>query len=128
MLKKSCSISLLLLSQLLTSCATTPPNVPVCVELNPFRGGCVKVITGEKFLIDDEHLFTMKIDGKDQKLGWWDVRPYMVQLPPDSYSQFKAFVKKICKKTGECDKEVSSWENSFDNIDDQLKSKGATNP
>lgn len=100
---------------LISGCATNPPNVPVCIELGMSRGYCVTTIKGEEFYIDEVN----KYNGKT----FWEMRPEMIMLPPDSWADIKKFIIKICKKTNECQKEVSSWDRSIKNIDEKLKEK-----
>lgn len=106
-------LSVLLL--LLPSCSTTPPDVPVCVEVTPDRGRCVKIISSEEFLVDE----TRKFEGK----SWWEMRPAMVQVPASSWAAIKAFIIKTCKKTGTCEKEVASWDRTVKTIDGNLEKK-----
>lgn len=88
---------------------------PVCVEFNLEKGGCVKIVSGDKFIVDETHLY----EGKT----WFEMRPYMIQMPPGTYKKFKAFIIKICKKY-KCDKDVASWDRALVNIDEQIKTKG----
>jgi hypothetical protein len=94
---------------------TKVPDVPICVELNINRAGCVRIISGQTFPIDDEH----KLDGKT----WWDMRDQMILVPADSWVEIKKFIIDICKRTNQCQKEVRTWERSVDVIDKQIKSK-----
>lgn len=116
MLKKIFGISLSLsLSLLLSSCATKPPDVPVCVEFTPSRGRCVKIISGEQFDVNEDQ----KFEGKT----WWEYRPAMLQMPASSWAKIKAYIIKTCKKYGQCQKEVSSWDRTVEYIDAQLEAK-----
>lgn len=97
------------------SCAVSPPDVPLCVEIGPGIGNCVKIVSGESFDVDDAHPF----DGKT----WWEARPSMIQLPAGSWAKLKAFIIEICKKTNQCDKKISSWDRTIQNVDDQVQKK-----
>ena len=112
--KKLLSLLLISLLSLLTSCAT-PPNVAVCVEINPSKGWCTKTVSGEGFYVDD----------KTPYLGqtWWEMRPDMVLVPTKSWEGIKAFVIKSCKLSGKCDEKISSWDRSIDQIDVKLDEK-----
>lgn len=112
--------SLVSLLGCLLSCATPIPDVPACVELNPSKAGCVKVISGDTFTIDDKNPFT--IDGK--AYTYWEMRPLMIQIPPYSWAEIKSFIRKICKKhENTCQREVGSWDNTLNEIDENLQNK-----
>lgn len=120
MKKNLCKSLLISLGLALSSCATSPPDVPACVELSPSRGGCVKVISGTVFTIDEEHPFVVD----DKPYTWWQLRPMMVQLPPSSWADLKKWIIKVCRKyESMCNKEISSWDRTINNIDDALKKK-----
>lgn len=109
-------ISILIVALFLAvGCATNPPNIPLCVEINPGVGNCVKIMSGESFDVDDKHPF----EGKT----WWESRPSMIQLPASSWAQMKAFIIKMCKQTKQCDKNVSSWDRTIQNVDEQVQKK-----
>lgn len=109
---------MLLLVLTLSSCAIKPKDSLVCIEKDLDRGTCVRIISGEKVRIDEDH----KYKGKT----WYEMRPAMVMLPPESWVDIKAFIIKICNKSKQCEKEVGSWERSIEHIDQQLEDKGAT--
>ena len=112
------SLSLLLCLNL-SSCATThPPDVPLCIELSPDRGRCVKIISGEEFIVDETHLFEDKT--------WWEYRPAMVQMPASSWAQIKSYLIKTCKKYNICEKEIASWDRTLEAVDTNLKQKDPT--
>lgn len=112
------SISLLLLN---LSCGTMPPDSLMCVEMNPIRGECVRIISGEKVTIDEAHPFTH--EGKTET--WWQMRPKNLIFPSFSWAEQKKFMIKICKKNKNmCDKEISNWERSVGIIDEAQKEKG----
>ena len=116
MLKKNCGKLLsLLLVLLLSSCSTLPPDVPVCVEFSPDHGRCVKIISGEKFDVDEKNLF----EGKT----WWEYRPAMIQMPASSWKEIKTFIIKMCKKYKTCQKEVTSWDRTIETLDENLDQK-----
>lgn len=99
-----------------TGCAGLKvPDVPLCVEINPAKGNCVKIISGDTFDIDEENKFEEKT--------WWEIRPAMVQVPESSWREIKKFIITICKKTNQCQKEVKNWERSVKQIDTKLKEK-----
>lgn len=99
---------------LLASCVHAP-DVPVCVEITPERARCVKIISGTESTIDETNLYN--------GFTWWEARPTMVQVPAESWAQIKAFIIKVCKKSNQCDSQISSWERSIQAIDSSLQSK-----
>lgn len=105
----------LLLPLLLLSCAHNFPDKPICVELNPTRGGCVTMISNQRFLVDDDHLF----EGK----SWWELRPYLIQIPASTWEAIKAFIIKLCKDSNKCQKSVTNWERAITDIDAQILQK-----
>lgn len=102
-------------------CSTKPPDFPICVEMSMERGECIKVISGEKIRVDNDH----KMNGKT----WWESRPTNMIMPLESWVELKKFIIKLCKKNqGMCDKEVSTWQRSIQTVDENLESKGITVP
>jgi hypothetical protein len=99
----------------LTSCQTAPPNIPVCVEIAIDRGACIKTISGEKFDIDERNTF----EGQT----WWGARPTMLMIPSSSWAKLKTYIITQCKRTGQCTKEISSWDRTIQTIDKTLESK-----
>lgn len=91
------------------------PDFPACVELGMGKGYCVKVISGEEFIVDEDHKF--------QEKTFFEMRPSMIMIPPQSWVDIKTFIIKICKKTKKCQQEVSSWDRSIQNIDNKLVEK-----
>lgn len=74
------------------------------------RGECIRVITGEKTTIKGDE--------------WWNNRPTNVIIPKDDYQDLKVWVISICKKYKNlCEKELSSWDRSFQNIDKHVEEK-----
>lgn len=104
-----------LLSVSLISCATAPPDVPLCAEIHMSKGFCVHTISSKEFIVDDDHLF----DGKT----WWEMRPLMVHMPHSSWAQIKSYIIKQCKRTGQCDKAISSWERTIESVDKAVTQK-----
>ena len=114
MLKKNFGIVLKLsLCLFASACATMPPDIPVCVEFNYEHGRCVKIISGESFDWDDNN----KYEGET----WWNYRYKMVLIPINSWSKLKSYIIKSCKKYGNCEKEINSWNTTLDKIDENLK-------
>ena len=108
--------SLLLLISLAVSslsCATSPPDFWVCAELYPDEGVCRKTLSDDRLRVNEK----TKLNGKT----WWEMRPTFIYLPPESWSEIKAFVIKICAKTKACNKEVPMWEKQIDSIDGLYK-------
>lgn len=81
------------------------------------RGECIRVISGEKIRVDEDH----KLNGKT----WWESRPTNMIMPMESWVDLKKFIIKMCKlNKNMCDKEVSSWERSLQQVDQSLQEKG----
>lgn len=81
------------------------------------KAGCVRIVSGTKTIIDDNN--PIVIEGKPYT--YWEVRPFMIQVPPESWAELKAFIIKMCKKyESACQKEASSWDRTIVNIDDQI--------
>lgn len=114
-------LCLLVFLFLIVACTTTPPDAPICVEINMQKGRCVKIISGEQFVIDETHPYAFRPGDKPKT--WWQMRPAMVQVPPTSWAEIKAFIIKICNNSGECEKEVGKWERSVEYVDSQLAKK-----
>jgi hypothetical protein len=106
---------LLLSFALLQACATRLPDVPICVEVTMSRASCTKVISGESFEINDEKLF--------EKKSYWDLKPTMLLLPASSWRQIKTYIITSCKRYGNCNDEVSSWDRILETIERQVESK-----
>lgn len=99
----------------LLGCASSPPDVPVCVEITMSRGYCINTISAKEFAVDDVN----KIDGK----SWWESRPSMLMMPAQSWAKLKTWIIVQCKRTGQCDKEISSWDRTIKSVDQALEAK-----
>lgn len=98
---------------LLSSCSITPPDVPLCTQINPDKGYCVNTISSKEFEISKEKPYKGKT--------WWEIRPYMIYMPTESWVEIKAFIIKICKKSRKCkNKQVSSWNRTIEAIDKKI--------
>lgn len=97
------------------SCATKPPDKPLCKELSITRGYCVNMISGKEFEVDEVN----KFEGKT----WWELRISNLQVPSSTWKSLKAYLIKTCKKYGSCDKEVASWERTLEMIDQKVEPK-----
>lgn len=115
------TLLLMIIFASMVGCAVKPPDFPMCVEMSMERGECIKVISGEKIRVDNDH----KMNNKT----WWESRPTNMIMPLESWMDLKKFIIKMCKKNkGMCDKEVSSWERSLQKIDQNLNEKGVEVP
>lgn len=103
--------SLLMLSalslSLICSCASAP-DVPICVPLSYDKGYCVNTVSDKEQIVDD----TNKINGKT----WWEMKPEMVWVPADSWKEIKTAFIKICKKYGNCSKDITKYEKKMDKL------------
>jgi hypothetical protein len=121
-LKKISSLTIkCLLSGLLSSCAVAPPDVPICTELSMTRGFCTYTVSDKDFYIDETHPFSFYDNEPPQT--WWDLRPTFVLVPAPSWAKIKAFTIKVCKKYGQCDKTITSWDRKLSKMDEELKKK-----
>ena len=94
-----------LLALSLNGC-TTVPNVPICAELSISKGVCVYTATGDSFVVDDENPF----EGQT----WFDMRIKTLSVPAKSWSKIKAFLIKQCKKSNQCNVDISSWDRDLE--------------
>lgn len=114
MLKKNLNWLFVILSSLLvSSCALTPPDVPLCTQIAHDRGYCVNTISSTEYEVSEEKL----LNGKT----WWEIKPYMIYMPTESWVELKKFIIKVCKKSNQCEnKDVSSWERTVEKIDEKI--------
>lgn len=90
-----------------------PPDVPVCTELSPTKGYCVKIVSGKDFEVTEDKPFNGKT--------WWEQKPTMVMVPVSSYKELRNWIIKICKKNEkQCQKEVASWDRTLEVIDTNI--------
>jgi len=88
----------------------------VCAELNPTKGYCVKMVTGEDFIVDDEHPYNGET--------WWEQRWKMVLVPVDTYVSIKTAFIKLCKKTKACADKIDSWERGSEKLEGNIPKDG----
>lgn len=106
-------VSLLSIALMSTSCSVTPPDVPLCTELTPSKGYCINTMSSREFEVNEEK----KFNGKT----WWQVRPYMIYMPIDSWVKLKSFIIKVCRKTKACSgRNITSWERTVKRIDQKI--------
>lgn len=110
---KFAQICVILIS--LAGCASAPPDIPVCVEIHMAKGYCVNTISATEFEVTDEK----KLDGQ----SWWEARPTMLMLPYQSWAKLKTYIITQCKRTGACDKEITSWERTINSVDKAVGTK-----
>lgn len=97
----------LLLGLLISGCASVP-DVPVCTEIHMSKGWCTNTVSDVEFFIYDKNPHSFSGNKKDAKT-WWELRPFMVYMPFESYAEFKKYIIKQCKRTN-CDKYIKSWD------------------
>lgn len=101
------------LSSLLTSCGTTPPDVPLCDELSTDEAYCIHTISSKEFYINEKNLYNGKT--------WWEIRNKMIRLPIESWVEIKKFIIKICKTSNKCNgTSITSWERTVGIIDEKI--------
>lgn len=96
----------------LSSCASVP-DVPVCVEINMTKGFCTNTVSDRDYYVDEKN--PVSIGGGEPKT-WWEMRPYMILVPVDSWREFKAYIIKQCKRTN-CDQYIKSWERKIQELE-----------
>ncbi len=102
------------LALLLPAC-THIPDKPVCLEISMTRGFCTNTVSDHEFYIDEEHPYSFTSDTKDEKT-WWQMRPFMILVPADSWAAFKTYIIQECKRTN-CDQYIESWDRKIQDID-----------
>lgn len=105
---------------LINGCALTIPNIPVCREKDIDRGRCTYIVSGKSFDVDETH--TIKDQNGEDKT-WYEIRPYNIQVPIDSYAQLKAFFVKYCEKYKQCQKEDIDPSQAIKSIDEMISVK-----
>ena len=78
------------------------PNLPICAEVSLAKGICTYTVTGKNIVIDDDNLY----EGET----WFSLRNKALIIPAKSWAQIKAYLIKMCKKTNQCDVDVSQWD------------------
>ena len=105
----------LVLCFFMSGCAIKVPRIPICTEITPSKAYCVNTVTSEEFYIDDVNKF--------ENQTYWEQRPQMLLIPASSWVEIKAFIIKVCKQSGKCDAQISSWDRTVNTIDKQVNSK-----
>lgn len=91
------------------------PDKPVCMEISMTRGFCTNTVSDKEFFIDEDHPYSFTGDAKDAKT-WWQMRPFMLLVPADSWAAFKIYIIQECKRTN-CDQFVQSWDRKINDLD-----------
>lgn len=105
----------LLIILFLYGCASKVPDVPICIEIEPTKGYCIKTISSEEYYWDDIN--------KKSNQTFWEAKPYMLLLPVQSWIEIKTFIIAICKKSNKCEENISSWERTVNSIDKKVDEK-----
>lgn len=122
MKKKLLTARAILLSFLLSSCAS-PPDVPICIPLSMGKGWCTYTISDKEFIVDNltnginksGEPCTLSIENKEC-FNWLSTEGSTVRVPAYSWAKIKAFIIKICKQHNECAKDITSWTRKADRI------------
>lgn len=69
------------------------------------RGWCTWTVSEKEQFVDDNN----KLNGET----WWEQRPAFVLVPPLSWVEIKTSFIKLCKKNGNCNKDIAKWERKF---------------
>lgn len=88
----------------LSGCANIPDQ-PICAEINLSKGVCTYTVSQKTIIVDDDNL----LDGKT----WWDIRVKALTVPASSWGAFKAYLIKQCKKTNQCEADITSWDRNL---------------
>lgn len=111
--------SIILLSLVASSCASTStPDVPVCREKDIDRGRCTKIVSGTSFEINETEKFK---DADGVEKTWYELRPYFILVPIDSWAKIKAYFIKVCEKLKNCKNGETDPEQTIKNIDEMIK-------
>jgi hypothetical protein len=98
---------------LLVSCGTTPPDEPLCTQINIRKGYCVNTISSTEFEVSE----AKKYKGKT----WWQLKPHLIYMPASSWSAIKKFIVKACKRSNMCKgKDITSWNRTVEKIDKKI--------
>lgn len=101
-----------LLNLILSSCATYPPDDFICIELDPDKGFCTRMISDEDRVWDEQH----KMFGKT----WWEARPGMLHLPIETWKNLKKYLIQQCKKNNDCAEDLQKWERKMQVIESHM--------
>ena len=52
-------------------------------------------------------------------MTWWEMRPTLVLVPALSWVEIKTSFIKLCKKNGNCAKDIDKWERKFNKVNKQ---------
>lgn len=79
---------LVLLLSLVTSCASNPPDVPICVEIEIQKGFCVYTMSNKEYTVEGLDWLRLKVDS--------------LIVPADSWAKIKDYFQRMCVKSGKC--------------------------
>lgn len=105
-------VLMVLMAGSMSGCQHKPPDFNLCVEMSLARGECIKVMSGEKVHVDEDH----KLHDKT----WWQSRPTNLIIPFEDWMDIKKWIIDLCKQNQQqnmCDKNVSTWERSIQTVD-----------
>jgi len=91
---------------ILVSCAQ-PPDVAICTKITDEKGWCTNTISDKEFYVNGEE--------------WKKLDSESLRVPAASWAQIKAFILKSCKKSGECNKNLTTWERKTSSVDEKIK-------
>lgn len=94
----------------------------MCIELEMTRGWCTKTVSGVEFYIDETHPYSFTGEKADLKT-WWEMRPYMILIPWQTWAAIKKFIIDICKDSNQCSGTVQSWDRTVERVDTVLDQK-----
>ena len=80
-------LSLLSLTLFLSSCAVSPPNVPVLIRLNDGAHEAYTIDGPERRLTEEEF--------KEIEVG-------LICMEPKAWGEVKTFIDKVCQRDGNC--------------------------
>lgn len=91
------------------------------MELSPTRGWCTFTVQNKEFEINEQNPYTFTEGQKP--MTWWELRPTFIYIPAPSWAKLKAWIVKTCKKYGQCDKAISSWQRKIIAVDTQIEER-----
>lgn len=108
-----------LLLILLSGCALTPPNDPICFQDGPSNANCSYMVVGTDFKVDNlGHNYTLN----SHNWNFDQLRQNSLWVPPETYGDIKEFFLKYCNQNqSQCN--YQSFKAALDKFEKSLKGK-----
>lgn len=98
-------------------CAHAPDEL-ICYEINMTKGFCTKTLSDEDVIIDETHPYAFEKGAKP--MTWWELRPFMILVPIQSWAKIKAYIIKSCRSNSAC-KNIAGWDRRVEELDKGVK-------